>query len=173
MNLRKRWPRLPGAWGLVAVLCLAAMTMSCTYPFESKGKPWPVPVRSGWKDLVGFPVAVGGRAYALEKVECSDASGDWVLLYEGIVTELSPDSVRLRLEKRYGYRFHPDKEGTNPTDWWCIPQKRHCYAEVGFGDWGGPHARGDIVSFPKDTVFDAGTPLATILENHLRRQCHH
>lgn len=137
----------------------------------------PASTRRPWADgagpgLVGFPVAVGDRAHALEKVECSDVSGDWVLIYEGTVMELSPSGVRLRLEKRYGYRFHPEAEGINPTDWWCVPRKRHCYAEVGFGDWGGPHARNDVVSFPRDEVFDARSPLATIVETLLRRRCH-
>ncbi len=128
----------------------------------------PIPPNRSYEN---YPLNVGDNAFAVEKSECSDISGDWIIFYEGIVAEKERDSVSVRLEKRFGYRFHPGSEGLDKTDWWCIPRRRHCYSTIDFKDWGGAYAPGQVISFPADRVFNARITIINGISQYLRTYC--
>ena len=113
-----------------------------------------------------------GVAYASEKVECSSISGDWVTLSRGTVVERDAQSVALRLEERFGYRYYPTQEGLNRTDWWCIPRRRHCYAPISFSDWGGTFSKDSVQRFPSERVYAAQLGLINGMAILLQQQCH-
>lgn len=118
-----------------------------------------------------YPLQVGKRAFAVEKFECSDISGDWALLYEGAVEQTDANTTVLRLEKRFGYRYHPDKEGIDNTDWWCIPGRRHCYSEVEFADWGGKYLQHQTARFPTSQVYQAEIGIINSMDFFLQQAC--
>ena len=118
-----------------------------------------------------YQVNINDSVFAIEQFECSDISGDWVILYEGIITDNADDMLSIRLLKRYGYRYHPDKEGIDGTDWWCVPKKRHCYSEVKFTDWQGEYSENEIVSFPKERVYNANTSIVNGVSDFLENNC--
>ncbi len=118
-----------------------------------------------------YPVDVNDRVFAVEKFECSDVSGDWLTFYEGTVTDAAGETFSVRLGKRFGYRYHPEKEGIDNTDWWCVPQKRHCYSAVKFSDWQGQYAENQVVSFPKQQVYNADTGIINGISDFLRQNC--
>lgn len=111
------------------------------------------------------------NVFAIEQFECSNISGDWIILYEGIITEKANDMLFIRLLKRYGYRYHPDKEGIDDTDWWCVPKKRHCYSEVKFTDWQGEYSENEIVSFSKERVYNANMGIVNGISDFLETNC--
>ncbi len=103
--------------------------------------------------LVGYPVNINDRVFAVEKIECSDISGDWILYYEGTITSKESHNLSVKLSRRFAYHYSPRKEGIDDTTWW--PSKRHSYTEVKFGDWKGKYVQGQVVPFPKERVFNA------------------
>jgi peptidoglycan hydrolase-like protein with peptidoglycan-binding domain len=117
------------------------------------------------------PVQVADKAYAIEYVECSAVSGAWVRLYEGTVVRQDDRTVALRLEERFSYRYHPDSEGVDRTDWWCIPPKRHCYVPIDFHDWNGTFAKRTIASFPADRVVHARLGIIQSVLPFVHKQC--
>jgi hypothetical protein len=110
-------------------------------------------------------------AYAPEKVECSNISGDWVTLYQGTIVEQDEETVALRLEERFGYRYHPNHDGINRTDWWCIPRRRHCYSTIAFSDWGGTFSKNSVQRFPTEHVYDARLGVINSMSTLLHQQC--
>ena len=110
-------------------------------------------------------------AYASEKVECSDISGDWVILYRGTIVDQDDRTVALRLEERFGYRYHPNQDGLNRADWWCIPRRRHCYAPISFSDWGGTFSKNAVQRFPIEHVYDARLGIINSMSALLHQQC--
>jgi hypothetical protein len=118
------------------------------------------------------PLQLHAVAYASEKVECSNISGDWVTLYRGTVVERDAQTVALRLEERFGYRYYPNQDGLNRTDWWCIPRRRHCYAPIAFSDWGGTFSKDSVQRFPSARVYDAQLGLINGMAPMLQQQCH-
>jgi len=129
------------------------------------------PIKSSQINLHEYPVYINDRAFAVEKFECSDISGDWIIFYEGTVTDKKDDTISLRLEKRFGYRYHPDKEGIDNTDWWCIPKKRHCYSPVKFSDWQGKYSENQVVTFPKSQVYNARITIINGISIFLQQNC--
>jgi hypothetical protein len=117
------------------------------------------------------PLQLHAGAYASEKVECSDISGDWVTLYQGTVVERDAQTVALRLEERFGYRYYPNQDGLNRTDWWCIPRRRHCYSPIAFSDWGGTFSKNSVQRFPIERVYDAQLGLINSMATVLQQQC--
>jgi hypothetical protein len=118
------------------------------------------------------PLPLHGVAYASEKVECSNISGDWVTLYQGTVVEQDAKTIALRLDERFGYRYYPNQDGLNRTDWWCIPRRRHCYSTISFGDWGGTFSKNSVQRFPSERVYDAQLGLINSMATVLQQQCH-
>jgi peptidoglycan hydrolase-like protein with peptidoglycan-binding domain len=110
-------------------------------------------------------------AYASEKIECSDISGDWVILYWGTIVEQDDKAVALRLEERFGYRYYPNQDGLNRTDWWCIPRRRHCYSTISFSDWGGTFSKNAVQRFPIEHVYDARLGIINSMSALLHQQC--
>ncbi len=110
-------------------------------------------------------------AYALEKVECSDISGDWVIFYQGTVVEKDEKAVTLRLEERFGYRYSPSQEGIDRTSWWCIPKRRHCYSPIAFSDWGGTLTQNQMYRFPVEKVYHAQIGIINGISLVLQQQC--
>ena len=110
-------------------------------------------------------------AYASETVECSNISGDWVTLYRGTIMDQDEKTVALRLEERFGYRYHPSQDGLNRTDWWCIPRRRHCYSTIAFSDWGGTFSKNSVQRFPIEHVYDARLGVINSMSTLLHRQC--
>jgi peptidoglycan hydrolase-like protein with peptidoglycan-binding domain len=117
------------------------------------------------------PLQLHDGAYASEKVECSNISGDWVTLYRGTVVDQDEKTVALRLEERFGYRYHPNQDGLNRTDWWCIPRRRHCYSTISFTDWGGTFSKNSVQRFPIEHVYAAQLGLINSMSTLLHQQC--
>ena len=115
-------------------------------------KPMPTTPKVNLRD---YPVEVGDMVFAVEKVECSDISGDWVIFYEGTALTKDPDTISVRLEKRFAYRYHPEKEGEDRTNWWCVPARKYCYSEIQFSDWDGKYVPNQTRRFPSDMVYNA------------------
>ncbi len=123
------------------------------------------------KTNLNIPVNINDKAFAVEKFECSDISGDWLIFFEGTVTDKSDETITLRLEKRFGYRYHPDKEGIDKKDWWCIPKRRHCYSSIKFSDWDGKYSEKQVVSFTKDKVYNARIKIINGMSIFLQQNC--
>lgn len=119
-----------------------------------------------------YAVNLQDQVFAVEKAECSEISGDWVIFYEGRVTNKDPNTVAVSLEKRFGYRYHPEKEGIDHTSWWCVPTKRHCYAQIQFSDWGGKYFPNQIARFPISQVYNAKIEIVNGMALFLRQACH-
>jgi len=136
---------------------------------EDTGIQGPI-VLSG-KNAGKYPIEINKRAFGIESVECSDISGDWIILYEGIVTQKHGNTVLLKLERRFGYRYHPDSEGIDDTNWWCIPRKRHCYCPVNFSSWDGIYFINQIVSFPVENIFNAKIGIINGISSFLKKKC--
>lgn len=148
------------------------ITASQSAPAEPLNTPRLTPAPSVQIDLQQYPLQVNERAFAVEKFECSDVSGDWVLFYEGLVEKTDANTTLLRLEKRFGYRYHPDKEGINESDWWCIPGRRHCYSKVEFTDWGGKYFQHQTARFPTAQVYQAEIGIINSMYFFLQQACH-
>ena len=118
-----------------------------------------------------YPVNINDKAFAVEKSECSAILGDWVIFYCGTVTDKKNDAVSVRVEKRFGYRYYPDKEGVDNTDWWCIPKKRHCYSAIKFSDWEGKYSENQIVPFPISQVYNAKVKIINGMSAFLIQNC--
>lgn len=118
-----------------------------------------------------YPIHRNDAAYAVEKIECSDISGAWIIFYQGTVLEKEPETISLRLAERFGYRYYPKSEGIDRNDWWCIPRKRHCYSPVDFSDWGGTLARGQETSFPITDVYSAQIGIVQGISTLLQQRC--
>jgi hypothetical protein len=118
-----------------------------------------------------YPLHHNDIAYALEKVECSDLSGAWVIFYRGIVVDTDEQTVALRLEERFGYRYYPKQEGIDQTNWWCIPRRRHCYSPISFHDWGGTLSKSQLQRFPLDAVYHAQIGIVNGIATLLQRHC--
>ncbi|MDM8515573.1 peptidoglycan-binding domain-containing protein [Desulfobacterales bacterium HSG16] len=121
--------------------------------------------------LNSYPINIDDRVFAVEKMQCSDISGDWIIFYQGIVTQISGELFSLRLEKRFGYRFHPEREGINNTDWWCVPRRRHCYSAIKFDDWKGKYEKNMIVQFEKDKIFNSRITIINGISRFLQQNC--
>ena len=117
------------------------------------------------------PVRVSEKAYAVEATECSDLSGDWLKIFKGTVLSINAETIELRLENRYSYRYHPNKDGIDDTDWYCIPKRRHCYSQVQFTDWNGAHIAGEIVSFTTENVYSAKNTMQQGSLLFLKKKC--
>ena len=117
------------------------------------------------------PVHVNDAAYAIEKIECSDVSGAWVLFLQGTVIGQDDQRVALRLLERFGYRYDPKSEGIYREDWWCVPKRRHCYSTVAFNDWGGTYSRGQEQSFPRNDVYNAQIGIINGISQLLQKRC--
>jgi Putative peptidoglycan binding domain len=117
------------------------------------------------------PLQPDDVAYAPENVECSNISGDWVTLYRGTIVERDEKTVALRLEERFGYRYDPNHDGLDRTDWWCIPRRRHCYSTISFTDWGGTFSKNTVQHFPIERVYDARLGLINSMATLLQQQC--
>ena len=116
-------------------------------------------------------LALATPVYAIESIRCEGAAGVWALVYEGKITQQSATAIRLRLGRRIGFRYHPDHEGVDNTDWWCIPKKRFCYSEVAFSDWGGTYRPEAVVAFARDQIFPVSTGLELKLLEKISAQC--
>ncbi len=123
------------------------------------------------EDSSDYPVQIGDTVFAMEKIECSEISGDWAIFYEGIVVGKNDDTVSVRLEQRFAYRYRPNKKGIDDSNWYCIPVKRHCYSTVKFGDWGGTYSPEQVASFPVDQVYDAGTGIVKGVSTFIQQKC--
>lgn len=117
------------------------------------------------------PLQINDVAYASEKVECSNVSGDWVTLYQGTIVDRDEKTVALRLEERFGYRYYPHHDGLNRTDWWCIPRRRHCYSTIPFSAWGGTFSKNAVQRFPLEHVYDARLSVINSMSTLLQQQC--
>ena len=84
---------------------------------------------------------------------------------------INDDTVTLRLENRFSYRYHTDEEGIDDTDWYCIPKRKHCYSPVQFTDWNGVHQKDEAVSFKKENVYSATYPIQRGSLLFLRKKC--
>jgi hypothetical protein len=113
----------------------------------------------------------GDQVLAVEKVECSAKSGDWVLFYQGTVSEVGPQAVKVKLESRYSYRHRPNAQGVDPGDWWCVPRRRHCWSPVKFGDWGGQATPGQIKEFMPQVVFYGQEGVVNIMSLVVSDRC--
>ncbi|MCP4111893.1 MAG: hypothetical protein GY749_41255 [Desulfobacteraceae bacterium] len=120
---------------------------------------------------LNIPVNINDKVFAVEKFECSDISGDWLIFFEGTVTDKSDETISVRLEKRFGYRFHPDKEGVDKKDWLCIPKRGHCYSSINFSDWDGKYSESQVVSFTKDKVYNARITTIIGISSFLQQNC--
>jgi hypothetical protein len=118
-----------------------------------------------------MPVNPTDTVFAVEKVECSNFSGDYIIFYQGVVTEKTDAHVFVRLDKRYCYYYRPDKQGIDTNDWWCIPVRRHCYSPVKFNAWKGRFRPQQVVSFPLAQVFNAEIQIINGLAAFLMQTC--
>lgn len=116
-------------------------------------------------------VKVGEAVLAVENLNCSQHSGHWVLYFSGQVTAVGPDGIKVRIAKRYGYRYRAKAQGINTKDWWCIPARRHCYSQVKFKAWGGKIRLGEIVRFPVAKVFNEDIGVINAMMIYLAGQC--
>jgi peptidoglycan hydrolase-like protein with peptidoglycan-binding domain len=121
--------------------------------------------------LQDMPVDIGDAVFAVEKVECSDFSGDYIIFYQGVVTEKKDEWVWVRLAKRYCYYYRPDKQGVNSSDWWCIPVRRHCYSEIKFNAWKGKLHPNQVEAFFQTKVFNARIEIVTGFSQILQQAC--
>ena len=115
--------------------------------------------------------ALAAPVYAVENIRCEGAAGAWALVYEGKITGLSDTEISLRLSRRIGFRYHPDYEGVDDSDWWCIPKKRFCYSEVAFTDWGGSRLAESVVTFTREQVFPMNRGLERSLLEKISAKC--
>lgn len=116
-------------------------------------------------------LALAAPVYAVENIRCEGAAGAWALVYEGKLTDQSATAMSLQLNRRIGFRYHPDYEGVDNSDWWCIPKKRFCYSEVGFSDWGGSYQAESVVAFTREQVFPVSAGLELRLLEKISAKC--
>ena len=108
---------------------------------------------------------------AAERTKCLPSSKAWVLAYVGKVRSVEGDKVLMVLSGRISYRFNPGEKGVDPTDWFCVPRRRHCYSSVPFGDWGGAHRPGEAVAFDQKHVRRLSRDPKDALHDLARRFC--
>lgn len=130
-----------------------------------------VAVKKSAVDFKNYPCKVKDKVYAVEVIECSDLSGDWIIFYTGAVVAKTAHHVSVKVEKRFGYRYLAKKEGINSHDWWCVPSRRHCYSEIGFKDWNGLRVKDDVVQFPVDLVYNEKIEIINAMSDCLRNHC--
>ena len=118
-----------------------------------------------------LPISLHDAVYVVESVDCSYLSGDWVVLYEGTVEAVADDFYEVKLVKRISYRYHPEAEGYNDSDWWCIPRRRHCYSEIEFSDWNGKFKKDQVVPFEKSKVFNKKMTLINGALIYIKNEC--
>lgn len=109
--------------------------------------------------------------YAIEQVRCEGSAGVWVTVYEGILLPPLGEIAVVQLWDRIGLRYHPESDGINSEDWWCIPTRRYCYSRIAFGAWGSPFHAFDITSFPSSDVFAVSATLVEGLAPILESAC--
>lgn len=114
---------------------------------------------------------VGQPAYAVEQVSCEGASGNWLLLFKGVVEELSDKEVVLTVAERISLRYWPDAEGVDRSDWFCVPRRRFCYSTVAFTDWRGTVMASDRLPVPRDLAFHENLGLVVGAQPILDREC--
>lgn len=117
------------------------------------------------------PVKPGETVLAIEKVQCSRHSGHWVLYYQGEVKAVEGRQVRVRVRKRFSYRYRADAQGINTKDWWCIPRRRHCYSPVRFNAWGGRAHAGEVLRFTAAKVFNYDIGVINAMMIYMSQQC--
>jgi len=118
-----------------------------------------------------YPVKLDDTVFAIEQYECSAISGHWAIVYEGVVIATQGDNVFVRLDKRLGYRFRPQLEGIDRTNWWCIPLRRHCYSVVKFSDWNGQYVQNQVAFFPGKRVYYAKIRIVDAVAPFLQQMC--
>lgn len=123
-----------------------------------------------------YGLAFAAPVYAVENIRCEGVAGAWALVYEGRiirqrVTQQNNTAISLRLSRRIGFRYHPDYEGVDNSDWWCIPKKRFCYSDVEFTDWGGSYRAESVVAFNREQVFPASAGLELSLLEKISAKC--
>jgi len=104
------------------------------------------------------PVERARPVIAIERQRYHPTTGGFALLYEGELADNGADAagLRVRLRARHVFRYRPDAPpGVSDGGWLDGPWKRYSIAEVGFDDWGGDHAPGDVVAFDPARVVDA------------------
>jgi len=96
----------------------------------------------------------------LERLECHAEGGAEMRLLRGrleprmLAHGAAGGEVRVRLLERLLARYRPEREGVDPTDWYCIPRRRLCYSPIAFSDYGGTNAAGDVIDARLADVFD-------------------
>ncbi len=140
-------------------------------PYQAKTGERLKPVKLTTVDPDAYPVKPDDSVFAIERSECSEISGHWVILYEGVVTAIKADSVFVRLEKRLGYRYRPQQEGVDRNNWWCIPPRRHCYSAIKFSDWKGLYSQNQVVFFPKKRVYNAKIEIINAITHFIQQTC--
>jgi len=114
----------------------------------------------------------GDLVFAIEKFDCSDISGDWILFYQGKAVNISSKDINVQLKKRFSYRYHEESKGIDKNDWWCIPKKRHCYSEVKFSDWEGKYSKNQIKKFSLSHVYRKKDGISKSMLIFIKRFCH-
>ena len=167
-------------WALLNTACAPG----CLFHLELRApgpKPGPEPAKAMALEGAGrvrpermdwqYAPQAGEQVLAVEKVECSATSGDWVIFYRGEVTGVEPGKVRVKLAERFGYRHRPEAAGIDPGDWWCVPRRRHCWSVVKFGDWGGKWAKGETAEFSPAAVFNSRIGVVNAMSTAVGARC--
>jgi hypothetical protein len=115
---------------------------------------------------------IGGEtAYAVETIRCEGTAGTWVTLYKGRIRGDDGANIQIALERRYGLFYYPTAEGIAEGDWYCVPRRRYCYAQVSFSNWGGRYREHEIGVFPRDSVAVKVGSLILAVDPIIHRVC--
>lgn len=139
-------------------------------PERSSKSAAPAPRQASRPIPAMLPSLVGQPAYAVEEVNC-ERDGAWATVLEGMVESADAAVVRLTPERRFGFHYHNFAAGIDQTDWYCVPRRRYCFAEVKFTDWSGIHRAGQSGDFPRAATFNRNTRLVVGMAAIIRERC--
>lgn len=109
--------------------------------------------------------------YTVGRFECIAGDEGEGLLYSGSL-QSSELMDTVKLDVQYKFRFREYLDGVDSEEWFCIPRRRICYAEISESSWIGDYAPGQSGEFLKQDVFESYEhTLPALIEKLYTRRC--